>query len=122
MLLLLERGADPNLTGGEGTLLLMAAQQGDTPLVEALLDRGASPTALSDGGSSALALAVEQPGRAALVRVWPGWLYTLCLCLALSVPYSLCLEQSADSALSSLPPSLPRSRSSACCWSAARRP
>jgi ankyrin repeat protein len=55
---LLERGADANLTPEWGlTPLMVAAQQGNLPVVSALLTHGADPARRNPAGRSALDLA-----------------------------------------------------------------
>jgi hypothetical protein len=58
---LLDRGADPNLTPAWGlTPLMVAAMQGNMPVVRLLLARGADPRPSSARGKRAVDLALEE--------------------------------------------------------------
>jgi ankyrin repeat protein len=62
--LLLDHGANPNVTVGGATSLTMAAWTGDAEEVAVLLNRGADPKAAGFGGISALHAAVSRGERA----------------------------------------------------------
>jgi ankyrin repeat protein len=60
---LLFHGADPNVPTESGTVLTEAVVQGNAPLVEVLLSRGADFTATDKEGRTPLALAIGKGDR-----------------------------------------------------------
>ena len=67
--LLLERGANPNAQGNDGSTPLQIASDYGTPeAVRLLLERGANPNAQGNGGSTPLQIASDY-GRLEVVRV-----------------------------------------------------